>query len=401
MYYGRTLAPHEETYVNRASQRIAQLGAELAEEIDRNDVVYAKSQLSVELQYTIEVLNFSALQWTQLEIDTMIDFYTQVGDLAQFSTCQINSSRLYILPGTSCATIEMLTTMRDEIIRYVDASDSYLLELIQTVEGDSIARDDAIWAYVLALETGTPVLEADLTSQQDIGGIVKEEVYVAGTKLEDIWREGLLNLTPEIADFAVTGALPISLVGNLSVSSFNWVPTNVKGQLLLSDNRGVLVDVPVSGSSYIPGTPLDYTIAVGEQLVWTLKADNIEQTFTAQGAYYSLAGSNEAADDIPVIVTSAMLSAAEASGLKELVDSSQEIEFTINTPNTYQGWIAVESAQSGQDYLKWFVSEVNSGAIEIGEFIIPPYNVAYNGRTYRIYSWGYRSPLSEPLKLHR
>lgn len=403
MYYGRTLSGVEEAYVNKAQQRIAQLGSSISDEISVNDVTYEDSQISVELQYSIEVLKYSALDWTQLEIDTMMDYYTLRANLMEFAVCSITHQAIYILAGAGCATIEMLAALKDEILLVVKAWDDDLWDALNQEIQDREDGDQAIWDYLAGIGGGGGSLENDLTSEQKLGGIRIGDDWVSGTKLEELWKD-LLKINTVLSNLQIVGYSEVVEVGSFNIAGVTWdVDQGTPGLMTLNDNQGIINGVSVLGSSYLPTGGIDYTLALGNPLIIGLSienADGLNVELTPQ--YFSYAGVNQASNDTPIVITSAMLQVAHDTGVyRALTKTGEEISFNVNSLNDYQGWIAVEQVQTGQDYTKWFVEEINKGDVAVGDFIIPAMSLTFDGRTYKVYRWGYRSPLNKQLKLHR
>ncbi|HEC42707.1 MAG TPA: hypothetical protein ENI20_07765, partial [Bacteroides sp.] len=133
LYYARILETHETLFVSRAQQRIAVLGQELAAEFARNDVTNYKAELIVELEYAINVLYSTDLVWTEDEIQMMIDYYTQVGELTAFGYRAMVFAPTPIAISCDCDTI---LTLIDNLSNTVDANYDYLLNLILQVEID-------------------------------------------------------------------------------------------------------------------------------------------------------------------------------------------------------------------------------------------------------------------------
>lgn len=405
MYTGRTLTQAESDYVSKAQQRIAQLGGSLAEEIERNDATYEDSQVSVELQYSIDVILYPALDWTAEEIQIMMDFYTLRADLYEFSVCSINRQNIPVFPGSACVTYEMLNTAIENLTVIMLAADAVLDARIDQVEQDSIDRDDALQAQI---GSGDAVLQAEIVSAQDVGGISVGDVFVIGTPLEDIWN-ALLIATPGVSNLSHDNyANPIDANNDLTINFFTWNSIASPQNLLLSDNVGTLTNVPVSGTQYTPPSPLVYSFTPYQTITWTLTGDDITPiTMNVSAMYWSYAGIIQAPTDSAIrLILDTDLASAEAEDAntyKQLAFTQDNVEFTLGTGNDWWGWIAVPKVQSGSAYTEWFVDTINSNFIGVNEFITPPQSpdVTFNGIVYSIYRYGYRSPLYEPLKLHR
>jgi hypothetical protein len=388
MYYERILTTDESLYVSRAQQRIAELSAILSEEINRNDVTFENAELIVELENSIQVLKSTDLTWTSDEIRMMMDYYTIYASLTVFGFRSITFNPVAALNGDVYATVSQLQAVLAASIE----GDAELLSLLQS---EVIRLEDLI--EDITAGSGDAVLLADLTSGITVGGIVSGRTFSLGTPLETIWR-ALLSAANSISTLTYNAYTAIKEVGApLVITQFTWTGTSTN--LKLSDSEGVLVNQPVTGSSYTPGSALSYPLTTNKTITWTLTGDNVTSLTATMNAYYkSYFGKVVTADDNPITVTEAMILAA---GVTSVVNTATSITLPATTSATEQGWIAVPKAQTGALYTKWVVDTMNSATIGVGEFILPPVDVTVNGVVYSVYRWGYRSPLSANITLQR
>lgn len=391
MYYARVLSPAEALYVSRAQQRIAELSAVLAEEILRNDVTFENTQLIVELQYSIQVLQSSFLEWSEDDIQMMMDYYSLHGDLYTFAFRSLDFSWFGSVATGNWATVEQLLAV-------AQAADQADKDIIAYFKSEIIRLEGLIAAAGGGSSTPAYLTKA-ITVYINIGGIRTPKSYPIGTLIDDILQE-LFNIPAKVSGLTFSGYQAIKEVGApITVSQFTWgvegLPTNLK----LSDNKGILTNQPVTGGSYTPGTPIVYNTTTNGPVIWTLSGDNVDPITLTTNAYFkSYFGKQAAANDIPLTVTEAMILAASVFGV---FNTATEATLVATTTNTEQGWFAVHKAQTGSLYTKWTVEVPNNSDITAGEFIIPPVDVLVNGLTYSVYRWGYRSPINKALTLHR
>ena len=394
-YYNRVLSDYELLYVNRARQKIAKLAEVLTEESSRFDPTFEYIQLSIELQYTIDLLSFSGLDWTEVEILSMIDFYTLRANLYEYEATivaltTLPASLIYPDTGTLIGRINQLeeelhsccTTVSSELIR---------------IEEESKERD-------LAIGGGggvNAVLVADLLSAIDVGGIKYGDNFPAGTTLEEIWKS-LLGAAAEISSLThSTFETPLEVGTLLTITEFSWINRANVQNLRLRDDKGILVDQAVAGQIYTPTPPLNYNI-LNEEITWTLTGDAVAPTtMKIAGRYKSFWGKNVTVDDTPITINSAHLALADNGNTSKVVFTATEITVPLITNPSEQGWIAVPAVNNVIKYTNWFVTNDNSSKIAVDDFILPAQHpaVTYNGVVYNVYRWRYRSPLLEPIKL--
>lgn len=397
LYYARILETHETLFVSRAQQRIAVLGQELAAEFARNDVTNYKAELIVELEYAINVLYSTDLVWTEDEIQMMIDYYTQVGELTAFGYRAMVFAPTPIAISCDCDTI---LTLIDNLSNTVDANYDYLLNLILQVEIDYKAADVDIYAYIDNLTLGgTATWSANHTAEIDVGGVRVGDQYLEDDPLEEALKE-LTTQPPVVENFTFDSWVDLVEIGDvLVVTSFSWNVLGTPANLKISDDAGVLTDQPVSGTSYVPGAPLNYPFATGKTITWTITGDRMDPvTIQVTSVYRSYFDKETTANDDPVTITEAKILAAPVNNLQR---TSVSVSMAVSTTNTEQGFIAVAKTQSQPDYDKWRVNDNNNSDIVTGEFIRVPVDVLVSGVTYSVYRWGYRSPLIDTLKLER
>jgi len=397
MYYDRTLETHEALFVSRSRQRITVLGAELADEFQRNDVTNYKAELIVELEYAIKALMSTDLTWTADEIQLVIDYYTKVAELTAFGYREMIFNPTPIEVACDCDT--MLTLINDIDIK-VDANYSYLLSLITQIDIDYKAADTAIYDYINSLTLGGDAIwDKDQTAELDVGGVVEGDEYLTGSPLQKT-LEDLLTLPPAIENFTFDSWVDLVEIGDtLVVTSFSWDVIGTPANLKISDDAGILTDQAVSGTSYTPGAPLNYPFATGKTITWTIEGDRMDPvTISVTSVYKSYFDKEVTADDAAVTITEAKILAASVANLQR---TSVSVIMAVSTSNTEQGFIAVAKTQSQPDYSHWRVNDNNNSTIETGEFIRPPVDVTVSGVVYRVYRWGYRSPLVDTLTLQR
>tara|TARA_R110000772_G_scaffold156255_8_gene267361 strand:- start:1536 stop:2723 length:1188 start_codon:yes stop_codon:yes gene_type:complete len=395
MYYDRVLSTEETLYISRAQQKIAELTVALAQEYAINDVDPYKAELALELEYSINVLKSTTLDWEYEDIRMMMDYYSTRGELVNFAFRTISFQPVNAIPGGYVwATVPQLREVESDSQDY----DAYLLSLILQEAIDRADYDAYLLGLINVATGGATTIE--LTASETIGGIYAGTVFPIGSNLEDIWNQlfevpaSVSNFTfDNYAEFFEIGVgLGIS-VGDITFDNFTWdvigVPVNLK-----IDGPGFTAQA-VSGSSF--GTAVT-TPAIAGPLTWTLSGDNIEPvSITITGVYASYYAKEATATDALVTVTEAKVLAGDPY----IVNTVDSILITPNTASTEQGFIAVPKAQTVSSYTKWYVNTSNFSNIETGEFIVTPVDVVVSGITYQIYRWGYRSPLTDPLTLHR
>jgi hypothetical protein len=397
LYYNRTLETHEALFVSRCQQRIAVLGAELADEFTRNDVTNYKAELIVELEYAIKVLYSTDLVWTADEIQMMIDYYTVYAELTAFGFRAMVFNPTPLAVSCDCDTILTLIT---NLSNKVDANYDYLLNLILTIDTNWQEGDQAIYDYINNLTLGGDAIwSADATAEINVGGVRVADFYALGSPLEQTIRD-LITEPPSIVDFTFDTWIDLVEIGDtLVVSQFTWTPSGSPQNIKISDDAGVLTDQAVTGVSYTPGAPLNYPFATGKTITWTIEADRMDPvTISVTSVYRTYFDKETTADDSAVTITEAKILAAATSNLQR-TDVSASI--AVATSNVEQGFIAVAKTQSQPDYLFWRVNDNNNSDIVVGEFIRPPVDIVVSGVTYSVYRWGYRSPLTDTLTLQR
>jgi hypothetical protein len=393
MYYERVLSTKEATFVNRAQQKIAELGVILSEQATRGDVDYEHHQLAVELQYVIDSLKSTFLDWTEDEIGTVIDFYTLRGELAVIAYNQMNFMANMAISGDIYATLVQLNAVDQAQTAAQTAGQAFDQSERDRLEQESKDRDDAIqigqganWA-------------ADFISEIKLGGVSIGDEYLEGSPLETTLRN-LLSEAKGTSNFTYTGYVSLIEVGTtVIISLFTWSVTGNPVNLTISDDGSHLINEAVSGTSYAPPSALSYAFNTNKSITWTLKGDSISnRTKTTTAVYKSYYGKKTVAnDDNLITVTESDILAGDPY----LQVTSSQVTVTADTTNSEMGWIAVPKAQSGSDYTIWYVDALNSSAIGIGEFISAPVDVTVNGIVYSVYRWSYRSPLAKPITLKR
>ena len=391
MYYDRILSTEEALFVSRAQQRIAELAVIMAEESSRNDVNEYNAELALELEYAIRALTSTDLVWTADEIQLVMDYYTLSGELVSFAFRSVVFVPVNPIPGGDIwATVPQLREVETNSVNY----DAYLLSLINQ---EIIDRSDYD-AYLLSLinVSAGSALTFEITSDVQVGAIRVGDVFPIGTLLEDIWA-ALLGTPVVVSNFTFNSYAPIVAVGaTLAITQFTWDIVGTPINMTISDSEGQLVAVAVSGTSH-SGT-WNYSGSILEELTWTISADNMDSVIVSvkrrDPSYYN---KEATATDALVTVTEAKI----IVGTPYLVETDTDITVTPNTSTTEQGFIAVPKVQTVTSYTTWFVDTTNFGGILTGEFIAPPVDVLVSGVTYQVYRWGYRSPLIDPLKLHR
>jgi len=390
MYYNRTLSTEEALFVSRAQQKIAELSAIMAEESSRNDVNAYNAELCVELEYVIGALRSNDLAWTADEIRMVTDYYTLTGNLVVFAFRSVIFNAVNPYAGEIWATVPQLREVETNSINY----DAYLLGLINQEIIDRADYD----AYLLSLITVSSgaALTAEIISDVNVGAIRVGDVFPIGTLLEDIWK-ALLGTPVVVSNFTFNSYTPIIEVGDtLAITQFTWDITGTPINMTISDSEGQLVAVSVSGISH--SGVWNYSGVINEDLTWTISADNMDPvTITVLRRYVAYYGKEATATDALVTVTEAKILA----GTPSLQETAVEVTISANTSTTEQGFIAVPKAQTVTSYTAWFVNNTNFSDILSGEFISPPVDVLVSGITYEVYRWGYRSPLTEDIKLHR
>jgi hypothetical protein len=395
MYYDRIPSTEEALYISRAQQKIAELTAALTEEYSRNDIDEYKPQLCIELQYSIEVLTSTDLTWSEDEIGMMIGYYTIQAGLSSYGYIEINYASIGGGGAGSevWATIPQLTAVDEASVARDDALQVALdAEIIARIAGDA-----ALQAQIDLLGAGG-ALTIEITSQINLGAIIVGQVFPVGTLLQDIWVLALgtpaviTGFTFDTYQAVVEAGVP------LVISQFTWDIEGAPVNLKLTDSEGIISNQAVSGSSYTPGTPVNYPLAAPGRVTWTLTGDNIEPVTIEVDAWQpSFYGKEATANDNAVTVTEAKILA----GTSYIQDTTSQVATTVDTGNTEQGFIAVPKIQTTGDYTKWKEYGANQSEIAVGDFIRPAVDVLVDGVTYSVYRWGYRSPIVSTLTLYR
>lgn len=398
MYYARTLADHEALFVSRAKQRIIVLGSELSDEFDRNDVTNYKAELIVELQYAINALRSTDLTWDADQIQMTIDYYTQVGNLTAFGFREITFNPTEIAQVCDC---DLILSLINNLTVKVDDNYDYLYNLILQTNIDFKAADVEIYNYInsLTLGGGSAVWSSDHTAELDLGGVKVGDKYLKDDSLEDALRE-LTTKIPEVVNFTFDTFTDVVEVGsNLVVTGFTWGVVGVPVGMKITDSEGLLINQAVSGTAFSPATPITYSFATPKTITWTISGDRMKDVvIDVTSLFRSYFNKETTVDDAAITVTEAKILASPISSLQ---DTSKEVVLPITTSNVEQGFIAVAKTQSAPDYSKWFVNDNNNSSISSGEFITSPIDVTVNGIVYSVYRWGYRTPLTDNLKLTR
>jgi hypothetical protein len=349
-------------------------------------------QLITELQYSIEVLKSTSLDWTEDEIQMMMDYYTLQGDLIAFGFRAIVFDTLCITPHDQVwATVQQLNTVENNSTVY----DAYLLQLITDLDIAYQAGDVNLQVQIDNILSGTNAITAELTTEVTVGGVYEGTVYPIGTLIETIIADILAQ--PVVAsNFTFDSFAEVIEVGvNLTITQFTWDMVGTPINLRIADSKGIN-DVAVTGG--VHNISWGYNWSIAEDITWTLSADNMDDiSVTVKRRSKTYYGKEATADDTLVTITEAKVLA----GISTLQENSEEVTVTADTANSEQGFIAVHKAEHGADYTKWFVDNTNFSDILVGEFINPPVDVLVSGKTYRVYRWGYRSPLTNDIKLHR
>jgi hypothetical protein len=392
MYYDRVLSPTEELYISRAQQRIAELGKDLSQGFVDNDVPFTAGELIIELQYSIESIRSTFLVWDDDEIAMVMDYYTLRAGLAEFAFRSIDFNQTPIDISGNWATVPQLEALREES-EAADAALQAQIDALVLVDIDLQAQIDAITAGA-----NDATLLREITAGVNVGNIVIGQVFPVGTELTAMW-ESLLGAVAGTNTLSFdTHVSIVEVLDTLTVSQFTWNVSGSPQNLKLSDNKGILTNEPVTGASYVPPTPIDYDFNTNEEVIWTLSGDNVPSiTINVNSYYKSYFGKNVAANDTPISVTEAMILAGTPT---KIVETSGDITLLANTSATEQGFIAVPQTQTGRTYTDWFVDTINSSIIAADNFIIPPQTVMVNGIPYDVYRWGYRSPLTDNLRLY-
>jgi len=398
MYYNRVLSTEEALYVSRAQQKIAELTVALTEEYSRNDIDDYKAQLSIELQFSIEVLKSSTLDWTADEIGSMIDYYTIQGKLVTFGFVGLEYTPIGGggTPGSAVyATIGQVNLVEQESI----TRDATLQGALDAEIVSRIAGDAALQAQINLLGVGG-ALTVEIISQVNLGAIYIGQVFPVGTTLQSIWTLALTQPGKITAGtFTFDSFTPEVEVGTtITISQFTWTKTGTPTNIKINDSEGVLVNKVVTGSSYTPPVPLTYPITASGPITWTISADAMDPiTITSSAWSKSYYGKESTANDNAVTVTEAKILA----GTSDLQDTTEQVSLLVDTTAGEQGFIAVAKTQTGGDYTKWKEIGANASIIAMGDFIRPPVDVIVSGVTYSVYRWGYRSPLASTLILYR
>lgn len=392
MYYDRVLSPTEELYISRAQQRIAELGKNLSQGFVDNDVPFTAGELIIELQYSIDSIKSTFLAWTEDEIAMVMDYYTLRAGLAEFAFRSISFSQTPIDVSGNWATVPQLEALREES-EAADAALQAQIDELVLVDGDLQIQIDALIAGA-----NDATLLRDITAGVSVGSIVAGQFFPEGTELTTMW-EALLGSVPVTSNFTFDTFVAIVEVGNpLTVSQFTWDVAGVPTSLVLGDDVGVLTAEPVTGSNYTPLVPLEYPFASPLKVTWSLAGSNVSTLNIEVNSYYrSYFGKNVAVNDTPINVTEAMILASAISSVEATDDG---VTLAASTQANEQGFIAVPQAQTGRTYTNWLVDTINSSIIAVDNFIIPPQTVMVNGVPYDVYRWGYRSPLTDNLRLY-
>jgi len=392
MYETRLLTTEQQLYVDKCQEKIAELGAELANEAEINDVSYEKHQMARELQYSIETLKSSFItSQDEDDIERMISYYTIVAELWEFSGRTGQWAPPPSLPGSGYVS-------QSQFNDYVDSSSAEDLAIRDDLSQEQTAREDGdadLQAQIDILADGAASATTDvIVAGMSVGGIPIGTVYPVGTTFQSIFEE-LLGVVDKITNFTFSSYGSLKEVGStVTPSQFTWVNVGFPENLVITDNQGNSVAVSDSpqtvGWSYSPASPT--TIS------WTINGDNVSPvTKQTKFVYPTYHGVMSATDNTPIDVTTSMFAGASKT-VQDSASGSVTCSFSVSA--TQQGWIAVPKVQTNGNFTKWLVNADNAGFIGTG-FIIGPVDLNYDGVVYQVYQWGYRSPLTNSLRLYR
>jgi hypothetical protein len=174
MYFNRTPTTTEQLYISRATQKIADLGATIAEELSRNDVTYSNVELVEELKYSIEVLYSTFLNWTEDDIQMMMDYYSVLGELTVYGSRVIGDFPSIGITGDIWATVPQLNAVnQSSIIRD---------QVLDTKINSEILRIEDIIANLQFDADG--ITSKNIVVQTTVGGVSKPKTSLLSDALQ-------------------------------------------------------------------------------------------------------------------------------------------------------------------------------------------------------------------------
>lgn len=275
------------------------------------------------------------------------------------------------------------------------------MQAIQNQIGDltdlnTLDKSDLVAAINEVLAQGgggaNAILSDDLKATLALGGIDKDQVFLASTPLETLWRELLIKAS--ISNLTLNnGYAPVLEVGSaITTPIFSWNEDGTPENLLLDDNVNIISDVSVSDGTYISGVTYQYDNY--QTVTWTLRGSNvptISRSATWVRPFYTGIKNSK------VLPTEAEVLA----GTKHVALTNSSVSEIPNTDDTDEYfWFAIPEADGqSKHFTSWSVSTSNSGSIADGNFIEDRGLITVSGVQYRIYMYGYPSGLNETLTL--
>lgn len=234
-------------------------------------------------------------------------------------------------------------------------------------------------------------LKEDLTSDFNIGGIEKGDLFPAGTPLEDLWIALLTTLA--ISGLTFSGWKSVVEVGTTVIpNKFTWEESGDVGTVTLSDSDGLSQVATIPEEVDVLWT---YTLQTAGSINWSLIATNINYglSLVTNWIYASYYGTSRY---LPIGSPPPDINPNTDGKLVEIVTESITVDLT--TTNLDYGWIAVPA--TNPIYTKWKITDLNAEDISDDGFIRYDGITQVNGIDYHLYTYNYPSEQLEPITLY-
>lgn len=214
---------------------------------------------------------------------------------------------------------------------------------------------------------------------------------VAGALVSDALNNLYAQLNPpSLSGFNFTGRSTYIKVGtSLSNLHFYWSTNNSPTNIKISDNKGIMGNVGVSGVSYNGNK--NYSYSNNTSVTWTIIADGgLSASTNTRWVYPSYFGTN---------TTGNVPTTGEITGRPDIITyTTTSLTVTPNNaPNEFIWWAI---PVTGSAFTKWFNIVGNDGNIGASEFVRLNGIIALNGTNYEIYITNSPSAIDGTLRLH-
>jgi len=397
MYHERTLSEYELNFVNKAQQKIADLGVLVSRSLDVGDVDDEVLAQVAMLQYVIDSLKTTNLDWSSSDIQNTIDFLYVYCELQPYSPriFDFGTDPIYLGVGGGYVTIPEFNSTVNQIYIELNRLEDSIEDLSDEVDDKLQELGDEI-SNIPTEPTSSGITVSDMTAVNTVGGIPKDKFIPAGTSIEAIIKE-LLGILDYVSNFTFPEYTSLVVPGTtVTPSQYSWDSFgDIPSVNILSPNGNATSS---TGSPVVPSSdPVTFSSSQVEEKTWILDPIvSASRTVTIKSRYEVIFGFKISSTDSPVDVDTALLN----GGTRVLRDTALEtVEVPLTVPSGALGWVAIPKEQTQGEYYKWWISTYNNGEIGSTNFILPPVEFSYNGLIYEVYRWRYRSPISDTLKL--